>query len=259
MLDSNSSLVLAYFKQLKTNYWCREENQNPAHNIHKTGYLLKVSDDWKIGVVSEGDDKFVNHKSKDTHHGGTSVVQFDGTLLKLGLFIKVIPSEVDVSVTEVTWEFGHSWDLTHEGAFKDTNEGDDLNNSGGGDVVLAEDGGNTVGVRIEGVTRVVNVSWKVDSGTGGDLAKEGQLTDASVLDLNVTKTVESFLGGITRKHTEGIEESKWWLGTKFILEGAVDSGRGGGLLGRSESSGGGDKGGKDGGLHFVLTNIKIVR
>jgi len=41
-----------------------------------------------------------------SHHGSTSVVELDGTLLKLGFFIKSIPAEVDVSVTEVTGEFG---------------------------------------------------------------------------------------------------------------------------------------------------------
>ena len=70
-----------------------------------------------------------------------------------------------------------------------------------------------------------------------------------MLDLDVTKAVETLLGGITRKKSKRIEESKWRLGTKFILKGVVKSGRGDGLLGRSESSGGGDKGGKDGGLH----------
>jgi hypothetical protein len=173
-----------------------------------------VSDDWKFRIVSKGNDTYVNRKSKNSHHGGTSVVQFNGTLLKRGLFIKVGPSVVDVSVTE---GFGTSWNLTqphatsrnltqphatsrnltHEGAFEDTNEGDHLNNSGGGDVVASEDGSNSIGVRVEGVTSVVDGSWKVDSGTGGDLAREGQLTDASMLDLDVTKTFESLFGGIT--------------------------------------------------------------
>ena len=37
---------------------------------------------------------FVNHKSEDSHHGGTSVVQFNTTLLELGFFIKGVPAEV---------------------------------------------------------------------------------------------------------------------------------------------------------------------
>ena len=56
--------------------------------------LDKVADDGEFRVVSEGDDLFVDHKSKDSHHGGTSIVQFDGMLGKLGLLIKVIPSKV---------------------------------------------------------------------------------------------------------------------------------------------------------------------
>ena len=192
----------------------------------------------------------MDHESDDSEHGGTSVVQLDGTLLKLGLFIKVFPSVVEVSVTEVTWEFRiHSWDLAHDGTLKDTNEGDELDNSGGGDVVGSEDGTNTVGERVEGVSRVVDVSWKVESSTGGDLTKEGQHTDASVLQFDVTKTFESLLGGITGEHTERIVESKWWLNTKLFLEGSQGGGLGCCLLSRCEGTGGGDKGCKDGELH----------
>merc|ERR1719203_1422753 len=46
-------------------------------------------------------DLFVHHKSENSHHGGTSVVQFDGTLSELGLFAEGVPSEVE-SVTEVS-------------------------------------------------------------------------------------------------------------------------------------------------------------
>jgi hypothetical protein len=230
----------------------RQKNERSFGERIRTNHLYKVSDDWKIGIISKRNDAFVNHKSKNSHHGGTSVVQFNGTLLKLGLFIKVIPSEVDVSVTEVTGEFGKSWNLTHEGAFEDSNGGDHLHNSGGGDVVVSEDGSNSIGERVEGVTSVVDGSWKVESSTGGDLAKEGQHTDASVLDLDVTKTFESLFGGITREKTERIEEAKRRLGTKFFLERVVQGSAGGGLLRRSESSGGGDKGGEDGGFHVDL-------
>jgi hypothetical protein len=30
---------------------------------------------------------FVDHESEDTHHGSTSVVELDGTLLELGFFV----------------------------------------------------------------------------------------------------------------------------------------------------------------------------
>ena len=89
----------------------------------------------------------MDHQTKDTELGGTSVVQFDGTLLDLGFFIEGVPSEVDVSVTEVTNEFVTGvWDGLHERTFQYSNEGDDLYNSGGWDGIWSEDGGNTVGV-----------------------------------------------------------------------------------------------------------------
>ena len=77
-----------------------------------------------------------------------------------------------------------------------------------------------------------------------------------MLDLDVTKTFEaSFIGSVQK--TEGVEEAKWWLDTKFILEG-VQGGGLGSLLDRGESTGGGNKSGKDGGLHdeiFVFDEI----
>jgi hypothetical protein len=218
--------------------------------------LLKVTNDGKIGVVSKGNDLLVNHKSENSHHGGTAVVKLDGTLLKLGLLIKVIPAEVNVSVTEVTDVLvSSSGNITHEGALKDSNEGNDLNKSGSGDGVGAEEGGNTVGEGVEGVSSVVDGSGKVDSGTGHNLSKEGKLSNTSVLDLNVTETVEALLGAVSRKHTEGIEESKRRLGTELVLEGTK---RGGGLasLGRGEGGSAGDKGGNDGGLHFDCIDPK---
>ena len=61
---------------------------------------MEVSNDGKSRVVSERDDLLMEHKSKDTHHSDTAVVELSGTLGKLGLLIKVIPAEVNVSVTE---------------------------------------------------------------------------------------------------------------------------------------------------------------
>jgi hypothetical protein len=208
-------------------------HQQPIHK-HELERLVEVADDWKIGVISKRDDFLMNHKSEDSHHGGTAVVQLNGTLLELGLLIELIPAEVNVSVTEVTNEFvSGSGNITHESTFKNTNEGNDLNKTSGRDRVGAEKGSNTVGEGVERVTSVVDRSGKVDSSTGYDLAKEGKLCDTAVLDLNVTKTVETFLGAVTREHSEGIEESKRRLGSKFILEG-LEGGGGLGNLGRSK-------------------------
>jgi hypothetical protein len=100
------------------------------------------------------------------------------------------------------------------------------------------------------VSGVVDVSGKVDSGAGGDLAKEGKHTDTSVLDLDVTKAVEAFFLNISIEKSEGIEESERSLGTELVLEGRSQSGGGSLLHGRGESSGRSQEGCEDGELHF---------
>ena len=198
----------------------------------------------------EGDSQLlVDHKGKDTHHGGTSLVELDGTLLKLGLLVKGVPAKIEGVVTEVTDEFS-SGDVLHDSKLKETNEGNKLSDSSTLDGV---EGGESVGDIGEGKSRVVDVSWKTDSVLGDKVSDNGKHGDTSVLDLDVTKTVELLLVSISNK-SEGIEESKRRLGSKLILEG-LQGGGGGGLLGRGESRGGGDKGGKDGGLHVDNTDL----
>ncbi|KAK1734406.1 putative chlorophyll a/b binding protein [Skeletonema marinoi] len=211
--------------------------------------MTLVSNDGKIGIISKRLDLLVNHKSENSKHGSTAVVQLNGTLLKLGLFIKVIPAEVNVSVTEVTNVLvSSSRNITHEGNLQPSNEGDDLALSLEGDGIRSDQGGNSVGEGVEGISGVVDVSGEVDSGTGHNLAKEGKLSDTSVLDLNITETVETFLGNVSGEQAEGIEESKRRLDTELILEG-VQGGGGGLVLGRGESGGRADKGSDDGRLH----------
>ena len=208
-----------------------------------------MSEDGELRVISDGDDLLVDHESKDSQHGGTAVVELDGTLLELGLFVEGVPAEVDVSVTEVSNVFvSSSGNITHEGNLQKSNEGDDLALSVEGDGIRSDQSGNTVGVRVEGVSGVVDVSGEVDSGAGDDLTQEGKLSDTSVLDLNVTETVEALLGAVSGEHAEGIEESKRGLGTELILEG-VEGGGGLANLGRGEGGGRGDGSGEDDGLH----------
>ena len=226
---------------------------------NKTRYLFEVSNDRKVRVVSKRNDLFVDHKSEDTSHGGTSVVEFDGTLGELGLFIEVIPSEVNVSVSEVTDEFvSGSWNILHETNFKESNKGNKLDKSSGRDGVRSEKGGNSVRVGAEGISLKVDASRKEDSGTGGDLSKEGKHTNTSVLDFDVSESLESLLVDISVEKSKRIEESKWRLGTKFILEG-LDGGGGGLLLDRSEGGGSGDKGGEDSGFHFEVCILDKIR
>jgi len=83
-----------------------------------------------------------------------------------------------------------------------------------------KDCGNTIGEGVKGISRVVDVSREVDSVTGDNLSKEGKLTDTSVLDLDVTKTVESFLVRICEE-AKRIKESKRRLDSKLVLESHV--------------------------------------
>ncbi len=203
--------------------------------------LNKLSDDRQVNRL----DLFVNHKSKDSHHGGTAVVKLDSTLGKLGLLIEGVPSEVNVSVTEVTGELSLASYVLHDSSLKESDEGDDLDNSGVRDGAKC---GPTARDGAEGGSGEINVSWKVDSGTVYDLSEESKLGDTSVLELYVTEAVEFLLVGIIEE-SERVEESKRWLGSKLRLEG-VKSGGGLGNLGWGESGGGGGKGGGDNKLHF---------
>jgi hypothetical protein len=38
---------------------------------------------------------FVDHEAEESHLGGTSLVQLNGTLGNLGLFIELLPAKVD--------------------------------------------------------------------------------------------------------------------------------------------------------------------
>ena len=187
----------------------------------------------------------VDHKGKNSHLGGTAVVELDGTLLKLSLLVEGVPAEVDESVAEVTWELSLTGNILHDEELKESYEKDDLDDSslrdGRKSLESSRDG-------VEGGAVVVNVSGKTNSGSGGDVSKDSQLGDTAVLELNRAEAIEALLSN-SIEHTKRIEESKRRLGTEGILEG-LEGGLGGGLGNRGESGGRGDEGGGDGSLHI---------
>ena len=232
--------------------------------VHSSNYipgnnnLHKVSNNRKLRVVPERDDELVNHEAEDSQLGSTTVVQLDGALGKLLLFVEGVPAEVNVSVAEVTNKLvSGSWNILHHSTLKDSDESNQLDKSSSRDGVRTEKSGNTVGVGVEGVTRVVNVSWKMDSSTGGDLSEERKHADAAVLELDVTKAVESLLA-LTVELSERIVESERGLCTELVLERHGDSAGLGCLLSRSEGGSGGEKGGDDNRLHFDGTKKQIM-
>ena len=190
----------------------------------------------------------MDHESEDSHHSGTAVIEFDGSLGNLGLLVEVVPSEVERSVTEVTDELvSGSFDVLHDTELKGGDKGDNLDQTGLWDGVGTGDGGPSVGEGVEAVSGLVDGSRKVDTVTGGDLSKEGKHTNTSVLDFDVSETVELFLITVFDE-SKRIEESERRLGSEGVLEGGQGS-RGHALLGRSKGSSGGDEGGKNSGLH----------
>eukprot|EP01083_Nonionella_stella_P026581 73208_1 len=144
---------------------------------------LHLSNNWK-----GSSELLVNHEAKDTHHSSTAIVQLNGALGELSLLIKGVPAEVNGSITEVTNEFiSSSLNVLHDTKLKGANESNDLSKSSRGDGIRSKESGSTVGEGVEGVTSVVDVSGKVDSVTGHDLAQESKLTDTSMLDFDVTE------------------------------------------------------------------------
>ena len=96
---------------------------------------------------------------------------------------------------------------------------------------------------------IIQLTRKVDPGAGDDLAEEGELADAPVLDLDVPEAVEALLV-LPGQLAEVVEEAEGGLGAELVLEGHVGGDRGtGGLLGRGEGGGASDEGCNDSELH----------
>ena len=102
----------------------------------------------------------MDHEAKHTHLGSTSLVQLNGTLLELGLFIKGVPAKVKGTIAEVTREFSSS-NVLHDKKFQETNKGQDLKGTGnrdgkGGSPAITKVG--ELGARVVNVTREVDAS-----------------------------------------------------------------------------------------------------
>ena len=64
-------------------------------------FLVKRPGNLHLSDNGDGaSDLLVDHKSKNSHHSGTALVELNGTLLELPLLALLVPAEV-VSITEV--------------------------------------------------------------------------------------------------------------------------------------------------------------
>ena len=105
---------------------------------------------------------------------------------------------------------------------------------------------------VEDIFVLVDVSIKVDSGTGEDVSEERKLGDTAGLELDLTKTV---LIGVVEKYNR-IVESERRLVSKLALEGAEVSGD---LAGhdRGERGGRADEGEGDDKNHWLRLRLRI--
>jgi len=149
----------------------------------------------------------VNHQSQNSHHSGAAVVKLNTSLEELFLLSERVPSEVDPSIAEVTDELvSSSLNVLHEEKLHQSNQGEDLGESLNRDGVGAEKGGKTVRVVFAHVSGKVNLVVPVETSTGVDISEETKHGNTSVLDLDVTKSVESLLVGIIKK-AKGVVEA----------------------------------------------------
>ena len=170
-----------------------------------------------IANKGEGSTELVmNSETEDAHHGGTALVELDGALLELLLLGEGVPAEVNAEghVAEIAGDLSGSGNVAHDKELGPSDEEDDLEEALAGDGIGAVKGVEAVGNVGELAAAEVDGTAQVDTGTGDDVAKEGKLGDAAVLDLNVTEAVELVLVAVGDQ-AEGIEEAKRGLGTEL--------------------------------------------
>lgn len=195
----------------------------------------------KDGVnVSE---RIVDHKAKDSHLSGASLVKFDRALLSLPVIALLIPSKVNKVVSEVTGKFaGSGFGVNigsiavkgfHDSPCKDSLDPYTKGHSGNG----GESGRNVFGAR------------ESDTGISYEVSDNGKHGNTAVLELDVTETIKVGLVFIGADF-EGIKEAKGGLSSDFTGEFASSKSRVGALL-RSRGEGGSrcNKGGEDSSLH----------
>lgn len=157
---------------------------NRAQCLRISGHAKEPVDD--IGLAVE---LVMDHDGEDSHLGSAPVVELDSPLPLLILGGKVVPSEVQGSVAEVSWElsrFGSVGGVLHDKQLKETNEGNELEETCLRDGV---EGSEAVGDGSEGGSVVVNVPREVSAHSGGYVSSDGKHGNASMLDLDVAEAI----------------------------------------------------------------------
>ena len=163
------------------------------------------------------------------------------------------PAKVDGSVSEVTREFS-SGNVLHDANLKEANKGKNLQSTSDRDGGRGSPARSEVG---ELGSRVVNITREVDAGLVDQEANNGKHGDTSVLEFDITKTLELFLVSIGDE-AKRVPVSEGGLSTKLVFKGV--EGRGGSsLLGRSKGRSRGEERGDNSELHLdKRVNTRIV-
>mmetsp|Transcript_4147 Transcript_4147/g.7961 ORF Transcript_4147/g.7961 Transcript_4147/m.7961 type:complete len:206 (+) Transcript_4147:329-946(+) len=150
----------------------------------------------------DGDTKlFVNHKPKNTHLCRTSVIKLNRPLLQLGRIIKLVPSKVKLSITEITDELRLVIQpigiAIHD--LRNHEEGGHLHQD-----VHAVFGVEERLPRGEAIGDVLG-SGEADSGGGGEVSGDGEHGNAGVFDFGFAEPVEVDSDIIDVGKAEGVE------------------------------------------------------
>mmetsp|Transcript_24927 Transcript_24927/g.52918 ORF Transcript_24927/g.52918 Transcript_24927/m.52918 type:complete len:253 (+) Transcript_24927:55-813(+) len=235
LLGTKSISASDRWKQRSSSVWgkinCLEYTLAISERRDVSGRVL-----FEHGLSSE---LFNDHVSKDSHHGGTSVVQFNIKLA--GLFFRVfdITSEPSNSVVSVVLGSRHPCE------FDKSDEEEDLGKSS------RRDGGNSGhsswDVRELKIGRRGKVSIEDDVVVVDNGSDNGSHGNTSVLALDGTTTFEGLW--LSVQPSKRIEDSKR-LGDSKLKLAYLKSRRGLGLLGRGKGGRSGDDGGEDSRFHF---------
>mmetsp|Transcript_32989 Transcript_32989/g.48433 ORF Transcript_32989/g.48433 Transcript_32989/m.48433 type:complete len:233 (-) Transcript_32989:105-803(-) len=190
--------------------------------------------------------ELVCHKTEDSHHGCTAIVQFNSTLLLFPCVRLLIPSKIDEAISEVTSEFLSSSEvLSIEGKATIGHFHYKLSSN--------HLGPNHTSNFVEGskTTWYVLCTREADTSIGDKVSNNCKHSNTAVLQLDVASRLKFFFVngcGIISKYSEGVVETKGSLDTEGLggincLEGSRSlSGLGwckGGS--RADKEGGGDE------------------
>lgn len=147
-----------------------------AWGLQRSRARLQVEEDEGLAV-----ELFVDHASKDAHHGGTALVEFLGAEFVL-FFLALVTQEAnrDHGATEVTRE--RAFVLLPEADFQHADEANNLGDAGGG---KGGDGGSSGRDIAELGSRKVNVSREADSCPGGEVCTNTRERTSDIHDATV--------------------------------------------------------------------------